>query len=69
VETHDLMTAPQAHIQEMVHTVLDAGRDRRLILCPSSGYTESVIPSDKEIRNWLYFIDEGVRYAEGLATG
>jgi hypothetical protein len=34
-----------------------------------AGYYESVFPSDKEIQNWLYFIDEGVRYAETLATG
>lgn len=69
VETHDLMTAPQARIHEMMHAVLDAGRGRRLILCPSSGYTESVTPTDAEIRNWLYFIDEGVRYAESLRQG
>ncbi|MDD5707390.1 MAG: uroporphyrinogen decarboxylase family protein [Kiritimatiellae bacterium] len=64
VETHDLMTAPSARIHEMVHEVLDAGRGRRLILCPSSGYYESVFPSEDEIRNWLHFIDEGVRYAD-----
>lgn len=69
IETHDLMTAPRARLHEMLHAVLDAGRDRRLILCPSSGYTESVFPSDAEIRNWSYFIDEGVRYAETLADG
>ncbi len=69
IETHDLMTAPLARIHEMVHAVLDAGRNQRLILCPSSGYTESVFPSDHEIRNWLYFIDEGIRYAEAIAAG
>lgn len=69
VETHDLIAAPQARIHEMLHAVLDAGRGRRLILSPSAGYTESVIPSDAEIRNWFYFIDEGVRYAETLANG
>jgi hypothetical protein len=53
----------------MVHAVLDSGRGRRLILCPSSGYTESVVPSTNEIGNWLYFIDEGVRYAESLVNG
>ncbi len=69
VETHDLMTAPEARIRELVHGVLDAGRGRRLILCPSSGYTESVNPSDAEIQNWFTFIDEGVEYAESLAGG
>jgi hypothetical protein len=64
VETHDLMTASQERIHEMVHTVLDAGRGRRLILGPSSGYTESVTPSHVEVQNWLCFVDEGVRYAE-----
>ena len=67
IETHDLMTAPQGRIHNLVHAVLDAGRGRRLILCPSSGYTESVTPCDHEIANWFYFIDEGVRYAESLA--
>jgi hypothetical protein len=69
VETHDLMTATPAHIRERVHAVLDAGRGQRLILCPSSGYTESVIPSEAEILNWFCFIDEGVRYADTLANG
>ena len=69
VETHDLMTAPTERIRAMVHAVLDAGRHRRLILCPSSGYTESVTPTEHEIDNWLHFIDEGVRYAEAMAAG
>lgn len=69
IETHDLMSSSQERIHEMSHAVLDAGRGRRLILCPSSGYTESVTPSDAEIRNWLYFINEGVDYAETFAAG
>jgi len=68
VETHDLMTAPRDRLLAQVRTVLDAGRGHRLILCPSSGYTESVTPSAAEIANWLAFIDEGVRYAESLAS-
>lgn len=68
IETHDLITASQVRIQELVHAVLDSGCGRRLILCPSSGYTESVTPSANEIRNWLCFIDEGVRYAETFAN-
>jgi hypothetical protein len=67
IETHDFMTAPQSRIHEMLHAVLDSGRGRRLILCPSSGYTESVFPSELEIKNWLYFIDEAVRHAESMA--
>lgn len=69
VETHDLMTASPERVADQVHTVLAAGAapDRRLILCPSSGYTESVTPSEEEIRNWLLFIDEGFRVAETLA--
>ena len=63
------MAAPPARVHEMVHTVLDSGRGRRLILCPSSGYTESVFPDDAEIQNWFTFINEGVRYAETLANG
>ena len=69
VETHDLMTATRAHIHEAVHAVLDAGWGRRLILGPSSGYYESVTPTEHEIENWLYFIDEGVRYAESGGGG
>jgi hypothetical protein len=67
LETHDLMTASQARISEGVHSVLAAGRRRRLILCPSSGYTESVTPSEQEIRNWLFYVDEGVRCAQAMA--
>lgn len=67
VETHDIMTADTAHIQEQAHAVLDAGRGKRLILGPSSGYTESVLPTEREIENWLCFINEGVRYAEAMA--
>jgi uroporphyrinogen-III decarboxylase len=69
IETHDFMTAPKDVIREKVRAALDAGRGRRFILCPSSGYMENVTPSPREIENWLCYIEEGVRYAEGLRSG
>ena len=68
VETHDFMTAGRDVIEQKVHTALDDGRGRRFILCPSSGYMENVDPSPQEIENWLFYIEEGVRYAEELSA-
>ena len=63
IQTHDLMTAPADELYAKIHAAVDAGRGRRMILCPSSGYQESVVPSASEIENWLLYINEGVRYA------
>ncbi|MFH1568869.1 MAG: uroporphyrinogen decarboxylase family protein [Gemmatimonadota bacterium] len=68
IETHDFMVAGTDKMLRKVHAGLDAGRGRRHILCPISGYMEKVEPSPQEIANWLLYIDEGVRYAESLAT-
>ena len=67
IETHDFMRGTKERIREMIHANLDAGRGRRFILGPSSGYTESVTPTPQEIENWLFYVDEAVRYAEALA--
>jgi uroporphyrinogen-III decarboxylase len=67
IETHDLMTGTPDLLRPKIHATLDAGRGRRLILCPSSGYLESVEPSKQEIENWLFYIEEGIRYAEEIA--
>jgi uroporphyrinogen-III decarboxylase len=66
IETHDLMTAGPQELTAKIHATLEAGRGRRLILCPSSGYMENVEPSPQEIDNWLLYISEGVRYAEAM---
>ncbi len=66
IETHDLMTASAPELQDKIRQALDAGRGQRFILCPSSGYMENVDPTPAEIRNWLLYIDAGVRYAEAL---
>ena len=68
IETHDLMTATPEELRGKIHAALDAGRGRRFILCPSSGYMENVEPSPAQIRNWLLYIEEGVRYANSLAA-
>jgi hypothetical protein len=68
IETHDFMTAPAACIRAQFREVLAAGSGRRLILCPSSGYTENPEPSPAEIANWLCYIDEGVRAADAMCT-
>jgi hypothetical protein len=67
IETHDFMTADPEQLLAKVRATLEAGRGRRLILCPSSGYMENVEPSPREIRNWLLYIEEGVRYAGSMA--
>ena len=67
IETHDFMTATTADIEAKAHAVLDAGKGRRLILCPSSGYMEDVTPSEQSIENWCHYIEESVRYADELA--
>ncbi|MCC7262991.1 MAG: hypothetical protein IT369_10755, partial [Candidatus Latescibacteria bacterium] len=67
IETHDIMTADPGKLLAKIHTALEAGRGRRMILCPSAGYMESVEPTPHEIRNWLLYIEEGVRYAEAMA--
>ena len=66
IETHDFMMGSKAQLRAMIHANLDAGRNRRFILGPSSGYMESVTPTPKEIENWLFYIAEAVRYAGAL---
>jgi hypothetical protein len=66
IETHDFMAGTKEGLRARVHAVLEAGRGRRLILCPSSGYMEGVEPSPAEIENWRLYIEEGVRYAEQM---
>ena len=63
IETHDLMTATRERICELVHKAIDAGRGRRFILCPTSGYMECPNPEEHLIKNLLTFVQEGVRYA------
>ena len=67
IETHDFMTGSRDELRTKIHAALEAGKGRRMILCPSSGYTENVGPSPREIENWLFYITEGIRYAEELA--
>ncbi|MFA6108158.1 MAG: uroporphyrinogen decarboxylase family protein [Candidatus Latescibacterota bacterium] len=68
LETHDFMTATEEEIRAKMEAALAVGRGRRLILCPSSGYMENVEPSPQEIRNWLVYIEEGVRLADAMAA-
>ena len=63
------MVSSRESMRERIVRNLDAGRGRRFILCPSSGYQESVTPSPGEIENWLLYITEAVRYAEGMRKG
>jgi hypothetical protein len=62
------MTAEPEVLLPRIRATLEAGRGRRLVLCPSSGYMESVEPSPREIENWLLYVREGVRYAEAMAA-
>jgi hypothetical protein len=69
LETHDLMTGTPETLRPRLEAALAAGRGRRHILCPSSGYAERPDPGEQEIENWLFFIEEGVSLAEELAPG
>jgi len=64
VQTHDLISQARDRVREAVRSVLDAGRGRRLILCPSAAFFESVAPSAAELDNWIEFIEFGVGYAQ-----
>ena len=64
IETHELMTASKERMKELVREAIEAGRGRRFILCPSSGYTECPVPDERLIDNLLTYIHEGVRCAE-----
>jgi len=68
IETHDIMTATKEQLRAKIHDSLSAGKGRRMILCPSSGYNENPEPTAREIENWLFYIEEGVRVAEEMAT-
>jgi hypothetical protein len=69
IETHDLMTAAALVLRDKIHRALDDSKGRRHILCPCSGYQENVAPAPAEIDNWMFYISEGVRYAQELAGG
>ena len=64
IETHELMSASKERIRDLVREAIEAGRGRRFILCPSSGYMECPKPEARLIENLLTFIEEGVRCAE-----
>jgi uroporphyrinogen-III decarboxylase len=53
IETHDFMTAAPGALLARIRTALEAGRGRRLILCPSSGYMGNVDPTPQEIMSMI----------------
>ncbi len=67
IETHDLMTAAPERIRALVREAMAAGRGRRFILCPSSGYMEVPQPSERNIENLLAYLDEADRCAKEQA--
>jgi hypothetical protein len=68
IETHDLMTASEDRMRHIVGEALAAGKGKRFILCPTSGYMETPFPDDRLIRNLVVYIEEGVRRAEEQKT-
>ncbi|MEW6359852.1 MAG: uroporphyrinogen decarboxylase family protein [Planctomycetota bacterium] len=68
IETHDLMMAAPEHIRKLVREAMAAGRGRRFILCPSSGYMEVPVPEDRFIQNLMAYLEEGLRCAEEAAS-
>lgn len=67
IEVHELMTAEPDRLEMLIHEALDAGRDERFILCPTSSYMEVPEPPPRLIENLLLYVNEGVRYAEEAA--
>lgn len=67
LESHDLMIGTPAVFGPKLAAALAAGRGRRFILCPCSGYDENPEPSAQEIANWRFYLEEGLRLAEGDA--
>lgn len=63
IETHDLMMAAPERVRALVREAMEAGRGRRFILCPSSGFMEVPIPEDRFIGNLLAYVEEGARCA------
>jgi hypothetical protein len=61
IETHDLMTSTPEHIRALVREAMAAGKGRRFILGPCSGYMETPQPSDGYIQNLLAYLDEAAR--------
>jgi hypothetical protein len=66
IETHDLMTGTPDALRPKIAAALEAGRGRRFIFCPSSGYDENVEPSRQEILNWRFYLQESVIRAEAM---
>ncbi len=70
IETHDLMTEDRPELKTKIDACLAAATgDRRLILCPSSGYMEHPAPPPRLIDNLLTYIRYGVAQAEQMARG
>lgn len=67
IETHDLMTATPERICELVEQAIEAGKGRRLILCPSSGFMEWPYPTERTITNLLTYLKEGLRCAQSVS--
>lgn len=66
IETHDFMTGDRESLRPKIHAALEAGQGCRHILSPSSGFMHSTEPTQREIDNWCFFIEEAIRYAEKL---
>ncbi len=68
IESHDVIMGSREDLGEKLRAAVEAGAGRRFILCPCSGYAENAEPSENEIENWLFFIEEGLRLAEECAA-
>lgn len=66
LETHDLMTGTPESLRPRIAAALAAGRGRRFILCPSSGFDENVEPSRQEILNWRFYLEESITRADAM---
>lgn len=66
IEAHDLMMAEPERVRALVREAMSIGKDRRFILCPSAGYMEVPVPTQRHIENLLAYLDEGARCAREI---
>jgi uroporphyrinogen-III decarboxylase len=63
IQYDDLAHCNSTQIEDLVKSVMDEGKSDRLILSPTAGPYEELIPQ-KMIDNYIRFIDAGIKYGK-----
>ena len=66
IQIHDLLTCSTDQVRDLVQDALTVGAGKRHILCTCSGYMEWVQPEQRYIDNLMVYVEDSVRFAEGL---